>query len=176
MKTIKTINTTNKLMNIEVIEVEVQRLYTTQPVYHMHYIQNGVTQRIVLPIHLDQTFTDKVVEAGLEWSEGKSYTFTTEYMFEKFSIDFKEYTTTLTMVNRFGVKSSLELDNDEFTKLVHMLNWLETFDKKETSRIGIVSVEPESIESIPFKVKTFAEDCTVIFEQIAAENAIELAV
>ncbi|GAB6557986.1 hypothetical protein bcgnr5378_07130 [Bacillus cereus] len=176
MKTIKTINTTNKLMNIEVTEVEVQRLYTTQPVYHMHYIQNGVTQRIVLPIHLDQTFTDKLVESGLERSEGKSFTFTTEYMFEKFSIDFKENTTKLTMVNRFGVKSSLELDNDEFNKVVHMLNWLETFDKKETSRIGIVSVEPESIELIPFKVKTFAEDCSIVLEQVASNNPIELAV
>ncbi|GAB6458069.1 hypothetical protein bcgnr5390_61630 [Bacillus luti] len=164
-----------KKLFLEVTEVEVQRLYTTKPIYYMHYKFGPVEHKIVLPIHLDHSLIEGLVEADEEWVEGKSYTFTTEYMFEKLSIEIKEHTAMLTMVNRFGVKSNLEIGQDEFNNLVHMLIWLESFDKKTTNRIGIVSVESESIESIPYKVKTFAEDCSVVFEQIELEQPQEVA-
>ncbi|WP_336769983.1 hypothetical protein [Bacillus bombysepticus] len=166
---------TIKTMDVKITEVEVQRLYTTKPVYYMHYVQNGVERKNVLPIHLDFSLVQELVKADEEWEDGQSYTFTTEYLFEKLTIDFKEQTATLTMVNRFGVKSSLEVNKDEFNNLVHMLVWLEIFDKNTPNRIGIVYVESESIETILYKVKTFAEDSSIKFEQIRLEHLQEVA-
>ncbi|GAB6458086.1 hypothetical protein bcgnr5390_61660 [Bacillus luti] len=161
---------------IEVIGVEVQRIYTTQPVYYMNYKINGLERKLVLPIYLECSFTDKLIEIAMELLVGKTYSFTTSYMFEHFHVAIENNSIKLSLINRFGVDYNLELDNNEFLKLAKMLELLRLNDSKVCNRIGIITASSELNVEIPFKIKTFDKNCSVVIKDIEMQRSEELAI